>query len=160
MENSRDLLAEVKTLIEEKFTELDESKYKEKFTKGTKLSFQGNQRQFDFNAKLIEKLYNIKSYVKRGSLESSKRLLKDVIRDLGKQQKCIRIADKSPGRWATVEEYLTDDLASDSDDDRRIKRAEKRVLERQEKEKKQVEDRRKRNKRTQPQSYSREPSSP
>ena len=38
--------------------------------------------------------------------------------------------DKSEAGWAIVEEYQTDELASDTDDDRKIKRAEKLPLKR------------------------------
>ena len=37
--------------------------------------------------------------------------------------------DKSEAGWAIVEEYKTDELASDTDDDRKIRRAEKAALE-------------------------------
>jgi hypothetical protein len=34
--------------------------------------------------------------------------------------KLIRIADKSEGGWTTVDEYLSDEVASDSEDQKRI----------------------------------------
>ena len=43
------------------------------------------------------------------------------------RQKQIRIADRSECGWATVEEYLADELASDSDDEKRLFRAESRA---------------------------------
>ena len=46
-----------------------------------------------------------------------------------KQYKRIRLVDKSEAGWAIVEEYKTDELASDTDDDRKIRRAEKAALE-------------------------------
>ena len=70
-----------------------------------------------------------KRLLKRGSVHRTRNVIKEIIQDMEKRQKCIRMADGSPGAWATVKEYLTDDLASDSDDDRRIKKAEKRALE-------------------------------
>ena len=41
--------------------------------------------------------------------------------------KAIKLADKSEFVWATVNEYLSDELASDSDDEKRIHRAERRA---------------------------------
>ena len=43
---------------------------------------------------------------------------------LKKRMKLIKMADNSPNGWHTVAEYLSDDLAENSDDDRKIKKAE------------------------------------
>ena len=40
----------------------------------------------------------------------------------------VRLADRSSGGWSTVNEYLPDELASDSDDDKRIRQAKSRAL--------------------------------
>ena len=40
-----------------------------------------------------------------------------------KRQKLIRIADKSADGWRVVEEYVYDELASGSEDEKRLKRA-------------------------------------
>ena len=42
-----------------------------------------------------------------------------------KRQKLIRIADKSADGWKVVEEYMSDELASASEDEKRLKRAKK-----------------------------------
>ena len=39
----------------------------------------------------------------------------------------IKLVDKSEFGWATVNEYLSDELASDSDDEKRIYRAERKI---------------------------------
>lgn len=44
------------------------------------------------------------------------------------RNKLIKIADKSAGGWDTVKEYESDELASDSEDDKRLKRAESRAM--------------------------------
>ena len=41
--------------------------------------------------------------------------------------KLIRSADKSKAGWDTVNEYISDDLASDSDNDKRIRKTENAV---------------------------------
>ena len=46
---------------------------------------------------------------------------------VSKRVKAIKLADKSEFGWATVNEYLSDELASDSDDEKRIYRAERRA---------------------------------
>ena len=39
----------------------------------------------------------------------------------------IKLVDKSEFGWATVNEYLSEELASDSDDEKRIYRAERKI---------------------------------
>ena len=48
---------------------------------------------------------------------------------LEEQQKLIRLADRSEHSWSVVDEYTADNLADDSDDERRIEKA-KRAAER------------------------------
>jgi hypothetical protein len=40
----------------------------------------------------------------------------------------IRIADKSEGGWRTVDEYLSDNVATDSEDEKRIRAADSRAV--------------------------------
>ena len=40
----------------------------------------------------------------------------------------IKIADKSPGGWKTVKEYLSDSITSDSEDKRKLRAEESRAL--------------------------------
>ena len=48
------------------------------------------------------------------------------------RNKHLIIADKSEGGWATVEEYVQRDIADDSDDDRRLRKAESAVMKKRE----------------------------
>ena len=59
--------------------------------------------------------------------EKVKVALESGIEVISKRVKAIKLADKSEFGWATVDEYLSDELASDSDDEKRIYRAERRA---------------------------------
>ena len=50
------------------------------------------------------------------------------IANIKQRMHCIRIADSSPADWETVNEYLSSPLATDDEDDKRLKRAEKTAM--------------------------------
>ena len=56
---------------------------------------------------------------------ATKSLIKDCLQLIRKRQKLIKIADKSEFGWLVAREYDEDEIASNSDDDKRLKKAEK-----------------------------------
>ena len=54
-------------------------------------------------------------------------LIKEGKELMRKQQKLIRIADKSVDGWKVVDEYVSDDLASGSEEDKRLRRVRETV---------------------------------
>ena len=69
--------------------------------------------------------------IQKGSISHATKAVKNIIEDLQKRNKLIKIADKSPALWNTVQGYLSDDLASDSENNKKLKAAEARALRKQ-----------------------------
>ncbi|XP_072044315.1 uncharacterized protein [Amphiura filiformis] len=101
------------------------SKEVEELKLQSKLNFnhRGNKTQFQFNHEILSNVEASISRIEEGNITEVLPLLKESAEKLSKRNKLIRLADKSDGGWAVVDEYLSDDLAEDSDDDRRIRSA-------------------------------------
>ena len=88
---------------------------------------EGNRKQFEFNAEVIDSLHKATEAIKVGDTSSCSTRLEQAMKQLIARQKLIRMADVSESGWQTVREYETNELASDSEDEKRINRAEARA---------------------------------
>ena len=88
----------------------------------TQMKFKGNQKQFELNAQIDSVFDRIRSAndSKNNQVDDSVDEGKELIR---KRQNLIRIADKSVDGWKVVDEYVSDELASGSEDEKRLKKA-------------------------------------
>ena len=115
----------------------------------------GNQAQFEFNEKVVEVLEDAESIVEKveesvqshhpiqdNTLEKLKDSLKKGQSLLAERQKLIKLADWSDYGWGVVAEYQLDELAKDSDDEKKMmkaeKEAERKVLKKRKKAEKSV----------------------
>ena len=89
---------------------------------------EGNKKQFYFNSGLAEKVHAASTALGKRKLEVVQVYLEELDSDIKKRNKLIRLADKSAAAWDLVNEYLSDELASGSEDEKRIRRAEQRAL--------------------------------
>jgi len=89
-----------------------------------------DKRQFEFNEKIIDSLkpsLALLSVSTDTSATQAANNIKAAIDALHQRQKLIRFAERSTTGWASAYEYEKDDLADDSEDERRLRAAEGRA---------------------------------
>ena len=102
-----------------------------------------HEKQFLFNSTVEDKLDACVVALQETppAIEKAKSVLEEGKLLITKRQKLIKIADRSEYGWATVDEYVEDELAEGKEDERRLFRAEGRAKRRH----KAYEDKRKSN---------------
>ncbi|XP_071504059.1 uncharacterized protein [Diadema antillarum] len=86
---------------------------------------EGNKQQFEHTAKVANLIESALSSLEEVDPSSAVQHLKQALTELHQRQKLIKIADRSPLGWLTVKEYVADELADDSGDEKRLRKAEK-----------------------------------
>ena len=95
----------------------------------TSIKFKRNRLQFEFNNQILDCLNAALRRLSEGQITLAEEEILKAKKDVEKRIKLdIRIADKSPAGWAAVEEYQSDELAEDSEDEKKLRSAERRVL--------------------------------
>ena len=92
-----------------------------------KLKKKGNNKQFLFNSEVLDELKSITEDIQSEELVSALRSSKRASKLVERRQKLIKLADKSEAGWLAVDEYESDELADDSADEKRIKKAQEKA---------------------------------
>ncbi|KAJ8305533.1 hypothetical protein KUTeg_016078 [Tegillarca granosa] len=83
--------------------------------------------RFSFNCDILSDLAKLQKKIKPDDT-ASVNVVSGIILKINKRNKLIRITDKSPAGGKTFREYESDDLVSDSEDEKRLCSAENRAL--------------------------------
>ena len=100
----------------------------ERAAEAGKLKFQGNKDQFLFNSELQGTLDDTAIFLAVRDIKKAGEKMEELKESLRHRQKIIKLADKCEVGWLAVKEYQTEGLASDSEDEKRIKKAQERAL--------------------------------
>ncbi|XP_072045836.1 uncharacterized protein [Amphiura filiformis] len=103
-------------------------------------NYKSNKKQWRFNTEVGDKVEEASVFLEKNKVGEAKEVLKQAAASIKHRNKLIRLADKSDGGWLAVEEYEEDDLASDSEDDKRIRSAQNRGAARKERQIRQKSD--------------------
>jgi hypothetical protein len=88
--------------------------------------FKGNKVQYIFNCEISEQILAARE---GGRIpKDSDKILEGILDQIRHRNKLIRFADKSDAGWSAVDEYEVDEVADDSDDEKKMRAAQARAL--------------------------------
>lgn len=88
---------------------------------------QGNKIQFTFNSDLEDSLKQGIWAIQNGKTDYALELLSEALEKIKHRNKLIKVADSSEGGWETVKQYISNPLASDSEDEKKLQKADFRA---------------------------------
>jgi len=81
----------------------------------------GTKRQYEHEVSVLEKITEAEEQIEGKEYEEAKKSLGEGKKIIKKRIKVLRIADRED--WSIVNKYLSDELASDTDDEKRLAKA-------------------------------------
>ena len=117
--------AAVKRALEEQTSATEANKKKKK---EPEFKSKGNKIRYEKNEEILEKMDAAVRSIEKKDLEAAKKYIGEGKNIVTKDQKLICIADREENGWEVVRHYLSDDLASDSDDEKAINKARRDAL--------------------------------
>ncbi|KAK2548044.1 hypothetical protein P5673_031875 [Acropora cervicornis] len=106
-----------KTDEKEAATQSQLKKLKTETKASISFNFKGNKVQYEFDSSLLEVIDGVVDKISRGNLSATNSELERVKSLIAKRYKLVRFADKSPAGWTAIDEYESDELADDSEDE-------------------------------------------
>ena len=136
--NKEDLLASMKEVLNESLSDIKRANAESaeshlsqikrmKFDDPHRFKKKANEDQYKFNLKVSDAIEEAKTSCLAQKFDKVKQSLEKGESLLAERQKHILLADKSDFGWLTIQEYKKNDLADDSDDEKKIIRAEARA---------------------------------
>ena len=119
---------QIETAVKRALEAHDLQSSSKKAKKEPELKRDGNKLRYKVNEEILEKVEDAMKAIDRNDLEAAKTSLEGGKKILTKQQKLICLADREDNGWTVVRHYLSDDLASDSDDEKAINKARRDAL--------------------------------
>ena len=88
---------------------------------------ESNRDQFENNSKVCDTVTQAFWALGNGKFDYCKELLTETVELCTQRNKLVKISDQSKCGWKTVKNYITNPLAEDSDDEKRIFKAESKA---------------------------------
>jgi hypothetical protein len=93
-----------------------------------KWKYEGNRVQFSLNSELLEDLNHTSWALDYSKTDYAREKIGEIKDKIAKRNKLIKIAGTSEGGWEVVRQYQTNPIASDTDDETRINKAENMAI--------------------------------
>lgn len=107
--------------------EKQEARMKQVILEGYKFKKRGNEKLHKHNVKVFAKMLEAYKNLKENKVQSAQRNIAEGLDIIKKRQKLIKLADSSEAKWRAVDEYTRNPIASDSEDEKKISKAQARA---------------------------------
>ena len=90
--------------------------------------YEGNKVQFLLNTEFLEDLTQAIWAIDNSKTDYARETITEVIDKIKRRNKLVKIADSSEGGWETVRQYESNPVASNSDDESKLNKADSRAI--------------------------------